>query len=321
MSLSEASRVGNLPCLTHLNFENCALRGNLSLLFSSPWPQLKHLGFYECDINIEDFEIIGNMKEDPFPNLISLSFTFPFSVMQYLNEKVAVEGDVTAVVATIELNTMSYLKSLHLAPNYLRTRREASITHKCLPPSPQSLTLHKCVCSLQILADNLFRNNLRHLDISFNRIQGTLFTMMCNVFPSLATLILCECGLSSIDLSSLAKANAEDRLPKLNHLDISSNPLDGTKYSLFDFSCKWNQLLSLNIMYTNVSVDDLHRRVQSGCLSSLQELRISDYPHQPVDIVWPHLLSGYHADTPITIKAEPSIWPTAAFINIHEHPL
>ena len=31
-------------------------------------------------------------------------------------------------------------------------------------------------------------------------------------------------------------------------------------------------------------------------------------------------LSGYHADTPITIKAEPSIWPTAAFINIHEHP-
>ena len=32
-------------------------------------------------------------------------------------------------------------------------------------------------------------------------------------------------------------------------------------------------------------------------------------------------MSGYHADTPITIKAEPSIWPTAPFINIHEHPL
>ena len=32
-------------------------------------------------------------------------------------------------------------------------------------------------------------------------------------------------------------------------------------------------------------------------------------------------LSGYHTDTPITIKAEPSIWLTAAFINIHEHPL
>ena len=34
-----------------------------------------------------------------------------------------------------------------------------------------------------------------------------------------------------------------------------------------------------------------------------------------------NIVSGYHADTPITIKAEPFIWPTAAFINIHEHPL
>ena len=34
-----------------------------------------------------------------------------------------------------------------------------------------------------------------------------------------------------------------------------------------------------------------------------------------------NFVSGYHADTPITIKAEPSIWPTAAFINIHEHPI
>ena len=41
--------------------------------------------------------------------------------------------------------------------------------------------------------------------------------------------------------------------------------------------------------------------------------------------IWPTAafinVSGYHADTPITIKAEPSIWPTAAFINIHEHPI
>ena len=37
--------------------------------------------------------------------------------------------------------------------------------------------------------------------------------------------------------------------------------------------------------------------------------------------VFSSVLSGYHADTPITIKAEPFIWPTAAFINIHEHPL
>ena len=42
-----------------------------------------------------------------------------------------------------------------------------------------------------------------------------------------------------------------------------------------------------------------------------------------IDILWQltTILSGYHADTPITIKAEPSIWPTATFINIHEHPI
>ena len=45
------------------------------------------------------------------------------------------------------------------------------------------------------------------------------------------------------------------------------------------------------------------------------------------NFVFPYLqfsslfVSGYHADTPITIKAEPFIWPTATFINIHEHPL
>ena len=143
-----------------------------------------------------------------------------------------------------------------------------------------------------MLSDNLFRNNLKHLNISRNkRITGTLSVLMCDILPSLVTLILRDCCLSAIDLSSLAQANVEGRLPKLNHLDISNNDLRKTEStnSLFAFSCKWNQLLSLNIMNTRFSPDELHRRVRSGCLSSLQELRISYYPHQPVDIVWPHL--------------------------------
>ena len=50
---------------------------------------------------------------------------------------------------------------------------------------------------------------------------------------------------------------------------------------------------------------------------------VSDHPavenqFSEVDVMG---LSGYHADTPITIKAEPFIWPTAALINIHEHPI
>ena len=43
--------------------------------------------------------------------------------------------------------------------------------------------------------------------------------------------------------------------------------------------------------------------------------------HKRAQRVLVYELSGYHADTPITIKAEPFIWPTAALINIHEHPI
>ena len=42
-------------------------------------------------------------------------------------------------------------------------------------------------------------------------------------------------------------------------------------------------------MSTSLSPDELHSRVRSGCLSSLKELRMSNYPYQNVDIVWPHL--------------------------------
>ena len=271
MSLSEASRVGNLPCLTHLNFEECAPRGNLSLLFSSPWPQLKHLGFHECFLFIQDFNIIGNMRDNRFPNLLSLSITDEFLVKRKLDER------------------LTTLQSVHLAEGGMSEK--VPITPTCLPVYPESLTLRNCVGSLQILADYLFRKNLKYLDISFNTgIKGTLSVLVCDIFPSLVTLILCSCCLDSQDLSSLAEANVERRLPKLAHLDISSNALDTTEYvnSLFAFSCKWNQLLSLNIMNTKFSSDELHKRIQSGCLSSLQELRLSGYPNQTVDVIWLH---------------------------------
>ena len=65
------------------------------------------------------------------------------------------------------------------------------------------------------------------------------------------------------------------------------------------------------------------RQIGTKChVSSSGQIEYSDY--KPIKFGTPQgscLVSGYHADTPITIKAEPSIWPTAAFINIHEHPL
>ena len=73
--LSEAQRIGNLPSLTDLDFTNCkGLKSNFSLLFSPPWPRLIHLGLQQCGLGRESAEIIGNMKSNCFPSLLSLSF-------------------------------------------------------------------------------------------------------------------------------------------------------------------------------------------------------------------------------------------------------
>ena len=70
----------------------------------------------------------------------------------------------------------------------------------------------------------------------------------------------------------------------------------------------------LDIPTTDISLGD-HSNQSSG-----DNLAQEQAPNGPQSATT-EILSGYHADTPITIKAEPSIWPTAAFINIHEHPI
>ena len=310
LSLPEASRVGNLPCLTHLSFAHCSsLRNNLSLLFKTTWPKLTHLGFEECSLADEDLKIIGNMQKNCLPNLISMNLSnidsqlpnkLSSTVIAQLNERFATLQslylNIKTVVQWMEWKPTSNLKVLHLVGN--NSLVNTSISHDCLPPSPESIALRRCVVNLKMVADNLYRDNLRYLDLSFNeKIKGTFPLLLCNNFPSLKTLILSECRLNSQDLRSLAQANAEGRLPELRYLDISNNTLSMTEYadSLFAFSCKWNQLLSLNIMDTKFSADELHSRVQSGCLSSLQELRMTDYPNQKINIMWPYLqILGTH---------------------------
>ena len=63
----------------------------------------------------------------------------------------------------------------------------------------------------------------------------------------------------------------------------------------------------------------LRIKIHRKCLKDLSRAADSDLICLSQMIM--RTLSGYHADTPITIKAEPFIWPTAALINIHEHPI
>ena len=103
---------------------------------------------------------------------------------------------------------------------------------------------------------------------------------MCEEFPSLDTLILSDCGLNSLDLSSLAQASADGKLPELRHLDISHNGQvhnchnDAGLRNLFSFPCKWKRLISLNIIATRDrpnSFESFSEIVGSDCLQSLEE--------------------------------------------------
>ena len=125
--------------------------------------------------------------------------------------------------------------------------------------------------------------------------SGTLSILLCHSFPSLNTLILSDCGLNSLDLNSLAKASAKGRLPELKHLDISQNDqLKGQVRYLFEYGCKWEKLLHLNVdgkLPTRCS--QLSRSVRSGCLKSLEFLRFSSEEDlsQCGGVTWPSLKS------------------------------
>ena len=144
-------------------------------------------------------------------------------------------------------------------------------------------------------------------------------------FPSLNNLILSDCGLDNQDLSSLAQA--EGNFPNLKHLNVSHNP--ATLDNLFEYPCKWNQLENLNIERTPSSnaafdsLDCLAFKVRSGCLSSLEELRLSagcnGFHTQAKNVQWTVLRKLYlcisNSDVVDTIT------PTVDAVNENQFPV
>ena len=119
------------------------------------------------------------------------------------------------------------------------------------------------------------------LDISHSSgISGTLYTFLCHSFPSLEALILSDCGLNSDDLSSLAQASVEGRLPELKHLNLSDNKVTiGQWRHLFTHGQKWSHLLSLKIkqkLDRKFREDYLHlvNQVRLGALKNIQHLTL-----------------------------------------------
>ena len=122
-------------------------------------------------------------------------------------------------------------------------------------------------------------SRLEKFDISCNStLKGLLHLTLSRVFPVLSTLIVSDCGLASVHLKSIAKAGSLGKLPKLRHLDVSQNEDLTNHIEVLFYDQTWPALHSRNFKQQPVSdkdFRDLMKKVKSGCLSSLAELRVS----------------------------------------------
>ena len=97
---------------------------------------------------------------------------------------------------------------------------------------------------------------LKLLDISRNRIRygdglGCLSNLLSHQFPSMTHLILCKCGLVTLDLDKLAQANLAGKLPSLKYVDVSFNNLTGHLSHLTEdlrtgLHVSWNKIVCVD---------------------------------------------------------------------------
>ena len=239
------------------------------ILSSDPFeaPSLKRLSLCNLMIDIKTLVFLSTaMREGKLPKLTDLSLagsdfrtgskllfhcTWPSLTHLDLNECSMSEKFATSLQDAFWNNLFPELMSLNILID----------PKQLFPELPSRLT----ELSLHFVADS-------------SGISGKLHDLFkCNSFPLLQTLVLRKCGLTSQDLISLAEAKVDAKLPELKHLDISQNDecLDAL-HSLCQFKCRWESLLSLNIVSLGHNLlNQLSILVKEGCFGSLEELHTS----------------------------------------------
>ena len=298
-AISAAVQDGKLPHLSHLCFIRCSgIERKLPILFESTWHKLTHLNLYETLLDISDFRgLFTSTKNGLLPKLSALVLC------------VGGNGG-TELFSTLEC-TLPNLTSLFLDDPSGTSYNQLQIIHEKLPNltslgisvgfvhayskglplevllSQKSVTLNGFTfhASLfQTLERKLLPSKLSKLDISFSRkISGNLSVLLDKSLPSLNSLILRSCGLNSKNLHSLAQASKHGRLPVLRHLDISRNDQYHLNLNvLFEDSCTWDQLISLNILGI-LGRSQLSKQIKKmknrEMLCSLRELFLSGSSH------------------------------------------
>ena len=121
---------------------------------------------------------------------------------------------------------------------------------------------------LKNLSGKLTSLHVTELDLFFCLgVTGNLSALFTHSLPTLNTLELSYCELNSDDVKSLAKAEAQGKLPQLEYLNIADN-LGFEIRDLFTHSAHWNQLTTLSTCDENVL------NVPPEFLTSLEKLRL-----------------------------------------------
>ena len=358
-SLPKAAQTGNLESVSQLRLVACkGLKGKLQKLFQNTrWPHLTDLDLHKCDLDMNDIQVLSNIPSDPststLPRLTSLAlsldcidimkkkdlltlFHHRWTRLSSLSLHGVPHEGCSDFYKTFTQETFPSLQKLHMSTNV-----GLNIEGLSIGPTVTGLTLNhfSLEADFSRLAQTLVVQTLTNLNLSHcSGIRGNLTMLLSKDFPSLSTLILSGCVLSSQDFSHLAEASVNGRLPELKHLDVSHN-IDELQ-SLFDYFCKWERLERLNIENQpntlsglapgRSSLGILAVKVRAGCLGSLRELRFTTrggnyYPKSTRNLRWGSLntLRISHAGTdgnavlePIADAAEDGQFPVLSVVRV-----
>ena len=323
-ALSRAVKEGNLPSLTHLGFDDCLFNPGmqLSLLMESAWPNLTQLNLTGGHFDVKDFKALSAAnRKGLLPRLKSLfvcdlyhinesaiKWLFKHSwpnVTKLVLDNIASQSgwELTGVFKqgklknitdlAITMGPLQHAAGLHFIPDTCPHLKSFKLGHA-------AILVDEFVSILSLW-------ELQKLDVSHcGNITHNVSTLLSLGFPSLDTLILKYCDLIPDDLSSLGRTCVRRTVPNLRHLDISRNlKCAGHLESLFDGSCLWNDLLSLDFTQPGIreisqkrntfarDLDVLCSKLENGCLSSLKELSFtaytSSYPSFKQTVPWKHV--------------------------------
>ena len=306
--LAKTAKADNF--LSHLSLAACEdVKGELPVLFQSEWPHLKYLDLRGTDVSESDLEFLCltcNGSNKTLPNLTSLGlpspdgmstdtfceklFALPWPNLKslYLH---GVFDSYTVFTNTVKENKLQNLT--YFGCKIDRFRSSTPIETLSLDKLTNLQFLHLVNCNI---SDPLeIGSSLSELGLSnCNGLRGKLSSLISDILPRLTTLILSYNLLNSNDLRNLAQAKVKGYLPLLKHLDISYIKLSLSEFKcLFEGSCTWSDLLSLDIRRAFINVrgdqvtDYMNEIVSRGYLPSLQKLGINRFENR--NVLWNRL--------------------------------